>query len=261
VPERLIDRELAEAKRSLENLRAQIQRNSSVSFLGRLAGAVLGGKSKSHGELAVPYLTEMEGICAELTAIPSKPRDFKTIEEAIEIINQNILEQLAQMEDHRAEKQKLLGENPLIGELLQLQAISNPLGFEHLESLSERFRTLKIYKQALDSEALQSSRDELLPDFLRQAQKWDAIACKIEIRKRGDQLAKVEVDQLPAVNLLTTSNVALPQIFAANKDFFLTSSQTLKKSGRVQAARPMEVRVARMRLTPRFETVSRRLRS
>jgi hypothetical protein len=138
VPERLIDRELAEAKRSLENLRAQIKRNSSVSFLGRVAGAVLGGKSKSHGELAVPYLTEMEGIYAELIAIPSKPGDFKTIEEAIEIINQNILEQLAQMEDHRAEKQKLLGENPLIGELLQLQAISNPLGFEYLESLSER---------------------------------------------------------------------------------------------------------------------------
>jgi hypothetical protein len=42
VPERLIDRELAEAKQRIENLRAQIQRNSSVSFLGRVAGAVLG---------------------------------------------------------------------------------------------------------------------------------------------------------------------------------------------------------------------------
>jgi hypothetical protein len=219
VSERLIDRELAEAERSLENLRINIKQNSSVGFLGRLSGAFLGGKSRSPGELASPYLTEIEAIYKHLSALAPQPTGFKAIEEAIDIINQNVLEDIAEMAKYTAMKQELLGSSPTVAALLQLQAFGNPIGFENLESLREEFSALKIYKLVLESEALQRRRDEMLPDFLRQAQKWDGIACKIEIRKRRDQLAKVEVDPLPKVNLITTSDVALPQIFASQQRF------------------------------------------
>lgn len=219
MPERLIDRELAEAKRSLENLRVNIKQAPGVGGIQKLADLLFGGsKSKSPGELAAPYLADIENIYAQLTAKTLQPTDFKA-KEAIDIINQNVLEDIAEMAKYTAMKQELLGSSPTVAALLQLQAFGNPIGFENLESLREEFSALKIYKQALDSEVLQSRRDELLPDFLRQAQKWDDIACKIEIRKRRDQLAKVEVDPLPKVNLITTSDVALPQIFASQQRF------------------------------------------
>jgi hypothetical protein len=220
VPERLIDRELAEAKRSLENLRVSIKQAPGVRGIQKFADLLFGGsKSKSPGELAAPYLADIENIYAQLTAKTPQPTDFKAIEEAIDIINQNVLEDIAEMAKYTAMKQELLGSSPTVAALLQLQAFGNPIGFENLESLREEFSALKIYKLVLESEALQRRRDEMLPDFLRQAQKWDGIACKIEIRKRRDQLAKVEVDPLPKVNLITTSDVALPQIFASQQRF------------------------------------------
>lgn len=222
VTERLVDRELAAARQSLATLRAEIRRAPGLSLFDKLADHLISGpKMKSRAELAAPYLAEIEQIHSRITASLHCPVDFKGIEQAIDNLNHEILAGIAEVSQANNALESF-GDNEALQALVFLARLSdsdNPLGLERLEALRGRFHALKVYKQVLDSERLQNKRVEMLPDFLRQAQKWDSVACKIEIRKRRDQLAKIEVDPLPKVNLLTALDVPLPQIFVRQQRF------------------------------------------
>lgn len=215
---RLIDRELAVARERIETLRTEIENASGPGWFQKLGQLLLRQKMYTRAEMAVPFLEDAESLYAQLNAPPPDPQDFKAVEEAIDHTSQNVLEQIAEQATYDAKIQEMFKANEVVFTLERAQNAGSPLGFENLEALCRGLRSLRIYKLALQSEALQHKRHEFLPDFLRQAKGWDDIAYKVEIRKRRDQLAKVEAEPLPKVNLLT-SDVALPQILASQQRF------------------------------------------
>lgn len=85
--------------------------------------------------------------------------------------------------------------------------------------ITAAFLGLRLYKLVLHSDQLQDKREAGVPEYLREATKWDALKLKAEVRKRRGEEDALPKVSLPEVDLFTTKHFSLPDPFSRQRRF------------------------------------------